>query len=292
MSNAEKNEYIAKHSSFFKNENARKAFENGSDITSYIKSTYGEDQQKLIQEYTNQSIQAQGRMSEAQKEMNAALAAGDEHAYKSAKEKYDAAQEEYREAEEFKKDAVDMFNISLDEIVKKQQSQISTYKNFLKQQQTDLIDSLNARKEAYQDYFDAINAAYDEQNFASEEQRIQEQIVKFSTGTDATSQNKVLELTNKLTELQKNHSEEQRKNAQQAVLNNIDDEISKVNNYYDKVLNNDSKMLALMNQWLASGKSRDEYEAYLTKLGYTDEEKQQSLKTFDTLYADGKGAGL
>jgi hypothetical protein len=79
-------------------------------------------------------------------------------------------------------------------------------------------------------------------------QRIQEQIVKFSTGTDATSQNKVLELTNKLTELQKNHADEQRKNAQQAVLDNIDDEISKVNDYYDKVLNDNSKMLSLMNQ--------------------------------------------
>jgi hypothetical protein len=288
MSAAEKSGYIAQHPEFFKNAEARKAFENGSDITSYLKSAYGEKKEDLSQEYDRQIQKAQERISVADDKIKNAKSDVER---KAAEKEKAAAEEDLREAKEDKNELDSIFDISLDDIVKKQQSQISTYKNFLKQQQSDLIDSLNARKQAYQDYFDAINAAYDEQNFASEEQRIQEQIVKFSAGTDATSQNKILELTNKLSELQKNHSEEQRKKSQEAVLNNIDDEISKINDYYDKVLNNDKEMLALMNQWLAGGKSRDEYEAYLTKLGYTNEEKEQSLKTFDTLYADGKGAG-
>jgi hypothetical protein len=291
MSDSEKAEYIAQHSDFFKDANARNAFENGQDITPYIKKTYAESEAKLKAQYRGQMDQARGETLKAEADIQKAIENGDEAAKAAAIKRKEAAEEEYREASQFYKDLDSVFDLSLDEIVKKQQSQISTYKNFLKQQQSDLIDSLNARKQAYQDYFDAINAAYDEQNFASEEQRIQEQIVKFSTGTDATSQNKVLELTNKLSELQKNHSEEQRKKSQEAVLNNIDDEINKINDYYDKVLNNNKEMLALMNQWLAGGKSRDEYEAYLTKLGYTNEEKEQSLKTFDTLYADGKGAG-
>ena len=248
MTDAEKNEYIANHSDFFQQAGAREAFESGADITSYIKGAYGKEQQDLIKKYKAESIKAQSDMSAAQEEYNKAKAAGDDAGMKAAEEKYNSAKEQYVEAEEFQKNAIKTFDLSLDDIVKKQESQISTYKNFLKQQQTDLVDSLNARKAAYQDYFDTINSAYDEQNFADEEQRIQEQIVKFSTGTDATSQNKVLELTNKLTELQKNHSDEQRKNAQQAVLNNIDDEIDKVNKYYDDVLNDNSKMLSLMNQ--------------------------------------------
>jgi hypothetical protein len=247
MTDSEKNEYIANHSDFFQQEGALSAFESGADITSYIKGAYGEDQQKLIQQYKAQEIEAASQMSVAQDEINKAMASGDDIALKTAQEKYDAAKEQYREAVTFGADAQKIYNMSIAEIVKKQETQLSTYKSYLKDQQTELINSLNARKQAYQDYFDAINSAYEENDFATEEARLQQQIVKLSGGTDATSQNKILELSNSLADLQKNHSETQRKNAQQAVLDNINDEIDVINNYYDEMLDNNQELLNMLN---------------------------------------------
>jgi hypothetical protein len=248
MSDAEKDEYIANHSDFFKISGAREAFESGADITSYIKRAYGEDQQKLIQQYTNQAIAAQARIEAAKAAEEEAIKNGDAAAKKAAEEELADAQEQYTEAVKSKDDAEKLYDLSLDEIVKKQDDQISKFKDVLKQQQSDLIDSLNARKQAYQDYFDAINAAYDEQNFEQEETRLQQQIVKLSGGTDATSQNKIIELQKSLKTLQDNHSETARKNAQEAVLNNIDAEIDKVNQYYEDALNNDQTMIDLLNE--------------------------------------------
>lgn len=196
---------------------------------------------------------------------------------------------EIQATEYLAQEALTMFDMTLDEMIKKQQQQISLYKDMLEAERDALIESLEERKDAYNDYFDAINKQYETQDYEEQKAKLEAQILKLSGATDAASMMKVAELQSQLADLEKGRAETLRQDAQTAVLESIDTQIEDANEYYDKRLENDAAMLAEMGNQLEVNKATYElqYWNYLQTLGLSEEAKQQRFKEFQTTFSGG-----
>lgn len=196
---------------------------------------------------------------------------------------------EIQATEYLAQEALTMFDMTLDEMIKKQQQQISLYKDMLEAERDALIKSLEERKDAYNDYFDAINKQYETQDYEEQKAKLEAQILKLSGATDAASMMKVAELQSQLADLEKGRAETLRQDAQTAVLESIDTQIEDANEYYDKRLENDAAMLAEMGNQLEVNKATYElqYWNYLQTLGLSEEAKQQRFKEFQTTFSGG-----
>ena len=196
---------------------------------------------------------------------------------------------EIKATEYLAEEALNMFDMTLDEMIKKQQQQISLYRDMLEAERDALIKSLEERKDAYNDYFDAVNKQYETQDYEEQKAKLEAQILKLSGATDAASMMKVAELQSQLADLEKGRAETLRQDAQNAVLESIDTQIDDANKYYDKRLENDAAMLAEMGNQLEVDKAMYElqYWNYLQTLGLSEEAKQQRFKEFQTTFSGG-----
>lgn len=100
-----------------------------------------------------------------------------------------------------------MFDLTLDQIIDKQQKQLNIYKDMLEKEREALVKSLEERRDAYNKYFDAINKQYQKEDYEEQKARIESQILKLSGASDAASMMKVAELQAELAALEKGRSE-------------------------------------------------------------------------------------
>lgn len=149
-------------------------------------------------------------------------------------------------------DEEDLYSASLKTRLEQQNDQLSTYKDYLSSEEEQLKSSLETRKDAYNDYFDAINKEADAEDYEEKAQLLQSNLVKLGSSTNAASLQQTTELQGQLEDLEKERQDTLRKDAQQAVLDGIDDSISAIDTKFSDVIDNQQKMLQLMQQELSA----------------------------------------
>lgn len=149
-------------------------------------------------------------------------------------------------------DEEDLYSASLKTRLEQQNDQLSTYKDYLSSEEEQLKSSLETRKDAYNDYFDAINKEADAEDYEEKAQLLQSNLVKLGSSTNAASLQQTAELQGQLEDLEKERQDTLRKDAQQAVLDGIDDSISAIDTKFSDVIDNQQKMLQLMQQELSA----------------------------------------
>lgn len=255
MSASERRSFIDDNEMFFNIPGAREAWNSGGDISQFLAQYRAGLQEQLSSEIAD-------KISALILEISAAQAAGDEERVTSLK----------RNLEELKDQAEEinhMFDLSLADVVDKQNQQISKLKEMYKAQEEALTQSLEKRREAYEKYFDALEQTERIEEYATSRDQIIDAISRVSAGTDANSRNKLRDLQKQLKQLEEDEAKNRREEARQAVLENIDDQISQIEERFDKLLNNNVELLNSMDE-----NTHMQYLAYLASQGRTPEEIQ------------------
>ena len=262
-------------------------FIQGMDISGMLTDYMNEEQAKVIKDYEDVLLSLNLELQAQQKALLDPESTEEDIAI--IEKQIEALKGEIAATTYLAEEAENMFDLTLDEMVKQQQAQISLYKDMLESERDALIESLEERKDAYNDYFDAINKQYETQDYEEQKAKLEAQILKLSGATDAASMMKVAELQSQLLDLEKGRAETLRQDAQNAVLESIDTQIEDANEYYDKRLENDAAMLAEMSNQLEVDKATYElqYWNYLQTLGLSEEAKQQRFEEFQTTFSGG-----
>lgn len=284
MTAAQRADFMTSNAGLFQDENGQFSqekfdrFVGGGDISGMISDYQNTERSRIAQDYNAQLIADNVRLGGLKDELALATTDAEREAIQA---KIEALKGEIAATEYMIENLPSMYELSLAEIVKVQQTQIAYQKEMLQAEQDALVKSLEKRKEAYQDYFDAINEAYETQTYEEDKARILEQMGKLGAGTDATSLAKGAELQKQLIELEKKRGEDRRQAAQEAVMTSIDDQIETSNEKYDKMLENDNLMLKLIGEG-----NRYQYEAMLIAANKTPEEIASLMQGFDAATYD------
>ena len=267
MSESEQQRFIDENIEFFTNpeyKDALSKFLNGEDITQELAAYQQEIQQESRELYEQQRQRALWDLAEARE---------------SGKKELIAEKEAYLAIIEQRLEGVDhMFDLSLSEIVDKQNEQLEKLKEMYQAEEEALVESLNKRKEAYQKYFDDLAEAETVAEYAQSRDQLIENIAKLSSGSDAASKNKVRELQKQLATLEKEEMQRQKEEARQAVLDNIDKQVEDIQQKFTDLLDNNQALLATMNN-----STKLQYLQYLQTLGLTDEDYQLRVKELSDL---------
>lgn len=253
MSASERRSFIDDNEMFFNIPGAREAWNSGGDISQFLAQYRAGLQEQLSSEIGD-------KISALILEISAAQAAGDEERVTSLKRNLAELEDQAEEINH-------MFDLSLTDVVDKQNQQISKLKEMYKEQEEALTESLEKRREAYQKYFDALEQTERIEEYATSRDQIIDAISRVSAGTDANSRNKLRDLQKQLKQLEENEAKNRREEARQAVLENIDDQISQIEEQFDKLLNNNVELLNSMDE-----NTHMQYLAYLASQGKTPEE--------------------
>lgn len=263
MSPSERRAYMDDNAEFFRIPGAREAFLEGRDITEYVAQYRQQLQAALREDLENQRYAAYLRLNEL-----------NEKAAKATGEEAEALKNEIADLTnniadlESEIDNVDhMFDLSLSDIVSKQNDQIAKLKEMYQAEEKALTDSLNKRKEAYQKYFDSIASQEAAADYAESRDQLIESISSLSGGTDATSRNKVADLRKQLAQLEKEEAQRKTEEARQAVIQDIDDQVARIEERFGKLLENNQELLNSMDE-----NTEAQYLQYLATLGLSGED--------------------
>lgn len=300
MTRAEQERFIAEHEDFFTIPGARQAFLNGQDITPYLK-LYQQKMQQDFQDTINEAlagneIQTQGAERDLAKtgyaldeqgrvtDLSGNLLTEDEVSNLTpeirdlieALRKLRIVQDDLTDASQR---AATMFDLSWQQIVEKEQEQLSVLKEMYQKQEQDLTDSLNRRKEAYQKYFDDLASQEAAADYAQNRDQLIESISRLSAGTDATSRNKISDLRKQLAQIEKEETKRQTEEARQKVLENIDTQIQNIEDQFEALLNNNKALLDTMDENTYWQRLNN-----IETLGLTDAEKALAIEEAKTLF--------
>lgn len=253
MSESEQQQFIDDNIAFFRDPEALRKFLNGEDITQEL-IKYQADIQKESKDLYEQQRQAILIDLETARKNNDEVAQKEAEAYLAI-------------IEQRIKDVDKMFDLSLEDIVNKQNEQVEKLKEMYQAEEDALIDSLNKRKEAYQKYFDSLEQAERVEEYTVNRDQLMSSISRLSAGTDATSRNKLRDLQKQLKEVEEQEAKQRREDARQAVLDNIDDQVSQIQDDFEKLLSNNKELLSKMD-----ASTELQYRNYLATLGLTEED--------------------
>lgn len=152
------------------------------------------------------------------------------------------------------------YQADLETRLNKENSQLEEFKNMLEAQQEAVEDSLNKRREAYEKYYEAIDQQEEDSDYEEEALKLQTNLTKISSSTDASALSMRKQLEQSLKNLEEERLKTLRERAQEAVLNSMDDELSQISDKFDDVLNNQQALLTLFNKELENP------SAFLTNL--------------------------
>lgn len=220
LTGSEFTDYMAEHEALFSQEGFYEAFTSGKDLTELIK-----DSNSYFEKTKNNLL---ARINEALKSATGG--------YKQELLKLQASLK--------KEDEV--YAISFQKRLEREQAAVDKYKEYLQQQADDLKDSLNERKNAYQKYFDAINQEYEDQDYEEQQQLLIENLGKIGAGTDATSMAKIASLESTLKENEKERRQTLRERAQETLLSSLDDQVSNIEKRLQEQLNNEDNLLTVI----------------------------------------------
>lgn len=264
MTESDQQRFIDENIKFFTNAEARRKFFNGEDITEELRKYQADIQTESRAMYEEQRQAALLELAKARQ---------------SGDKELEAESEAYLRIIEERLNAVDrMFDLSLDDIVKKQQDQISKLKEMYQAEEEALTDSLQKRRDAYQKYFDALGKAESLADYNQNRTNLVESMAKLAAGTDANSRNKVADLRRQLADLDKQEAQREKEEARQALLENIDTEITRIQESFDKLLKSDVELLKSMDK-----NTYFQYLAYLAQSGKTQEEQDLIIKQMGDL---------
>lgn len=274
MSESEQQKFIDENAEFFKNPETMNKWFTGQDISAELR-----EYQKKVQE--NSRAMYEGQREKILMEIAVAEKQGNDELV--------AQKQAYLALIDQRLEEVDhMFDLSLSEIVDKQNEQLSKLKEMYQAEEDALVDSLNKRKEAYQKYFDDLAEAETVEDYATSRDQLIENISKLSAGSDAASRNKVRELQKQLATLEKEEMQRQKEEARQAVLDNIDSQVEQIQQQFEDLLKNNQALLDSMDD-----STRLQYLQYLATLGLTQEEYALRAKELgDTLDGQWTSKGL
>lgn len=299
MTRAEQERFIAEHEDFFTIPGARAAFLNGEDITYYLK-IYQQKMQQTFQDTINDAlasnrIQTEGAARDLEKEgyrldeqgrvtdlagnmLSEEDVAKLSPAIRDLIEVLRRLRVEQADLIDAGERAATMFDLSLSQIVEKQQEQISKLKEMYQAEEEALTQSLEKRREAYQKYFDGIAKAESLAEYNQNREDLVDAIARVSAGTDANSRRKVADLQRQLRELDKQEAQRRKEEARQAVLENIDSEIQQIQDKFDELLKSDQALLDSMDE-----NTYFQYLAYLAQSGQTKEAQDLAIQQMGDL---------
>jgi len=264
MTESDQQRFIDENIEFFSNPEARRKFFNGEDITKELQEYQAKIQEESRKLYEEQRQAALLELAKARESGDAA---------------WQAQAEAYLAMIEDRIESVDhMFDLSLKDIVDKQQEQISKLKEMYQAEEEALTKSLQKRKEAYQKYFDGLAKAESLAEYNQNREDLVNAIARVGAGTDANSRRKVADLQRQLRELDKQEAQRQKEEARQAVLENIDSEIQRIQDKFDELLKSDQALLDSMDQ-----NTYFQYLAYLAQSGQTKEAQDLAIREMGDL---------
>ena len=255
MSASDRRAFINDNQDFFNIEGAEEAFKTGQDISRYIALYREKLQAELRTDIENQLNAQYIRLQEAREK-------NDQEAIQNLEREIKELKEEYEEVNT-------MFDLSLSDVVNKQNQQIAKLKEMYQAEEEALTKSLEKRREAYEKYFDALEQKERIEEYALKRDQVIASIASLSAGTDATSRNKVRELQKQLKQIEEEEAKNRREEARQAVLENIDTQIENIEKQFDELLNNNEKLLDSMD-----ANTHIQYLQFLKDQGRTSEEIQ------------------
>lgn len=274
MSESEQQRFIDENIDFFTNPDYPKALEKfftGQDITP---------------ELTAYQAKIQAESKKQYEEQRKAVLLEIEAAHAKGNEKLEAEKRAYLAIIEHRLEEVDhMFDLSLEEIVNKQNEQIEKLKEMYQAEEEALVESLNKRKEAYQKYFDSISKAEKLQEYEVNRDQLLSAINRLTGGTDATSRNKLRDLQKQLKQAEEQEAQRRREDARQELLDNIDNQVAKIQEDFEKLLSNNKELLAKMDS-----STELQYRNYLATLGLTEEDIALRVQKLSDLFKGTWGA--
>lgn len=129
-----------------------------------------------------------------------------------------------------------------DDLEELQQEVLDNYKKVLEAEKDALKNSLDRRKDLYEEYFDAIDAEAEEDDFQSDQMRLQNAIAALSTATDANSLEKLKEYQSELAKLQADHLSDLRDSQRDNMTTLLENQSESLEQYYEERLNNEKAL--------------------------------------------------
>lgn len=139
-----------------------------------------------------------------------------------------------------------LFRASLETRLTQQNNAIEQYKSMLEKEQNALTDSLDKRKDAYSKYFDSINNESEDQDYEEQAAKLQANLGKLASSTNASSISQMESLQQSLEDLEKERLKTLRERAQEALTQSIDDQVTSINNKFDTLLNDQQALLTAL----------------------------------------------
>lgn len=139
-----------------------------------------------------------------------------------------------------------LFRASLETRLTQQNNAIEQYKSMLEKEQNALTDSLDKRKDAYSKYFDSINNESEDQDYEEQAAKLQANLGKLASSTNASSISQMESLQQSLEDLEKERLKTLRERAQEALTQSIEDQVTSINNKFDTLLNDQQALLTAL----------------------------------------------